>query len=78
MNGCWPYWERRTRNSINQIEVAIVLVLDRAGWHTSVRLRVPEHVHLLFLPPLFARTPTGRTPVAADQFGLGQPPLCHH
>jgi len=28
-----------------------VLVLDRAGWHTSVHLRVPEHVHLLFLPP---------------------------
>ncbi|HEV2460351.1 MAG TPA: transposase [Ktedonobacterales bacterium] len=29
----------------------IVLVLDGAGWHTSVRLRVPDHVHLLFLPP---------------------------
>ena len=29
----------------------IVLVLDRAGWHTSVHLRVPEHVHVLFLPP---------------------------
>jgi transposase len=29
----------------------IVLVLDRAGWHTSLRVRVPEHVHLLFLPP---------------------------
>ena len=29
----------------------IVLVLDRAGWHKSARLRVPEHVHLLFLPP---------------------------
>lgn len=29
----------------------IVLVLDRAGWHTSVHLRVPEHVYLLFLPP---------------------------
>ena len=29
----------------------IVLVLDRAGWHTSARLRVPEHLHLLFLPP---------------------------
>jgi transposase len=29
----------------------IVLVLDRAGWHTSTRLRVPDHVHLLFLPP---------------------------
>lgn len=28
----------------------IVLVLDCAGWHASVRLRVPEHVHLLFLP----------------------------
>ncbi len=29
----------------------IVLVLDRAGWHTSVHLRVPAPVHLLFLPP---------------------------
>src|SRR5260221_7414797 len=29
----------------------IVRVLDRAGWHTSVKLRVPDHVHLLFLPP---------------------------
>jgi SRSO17 transposase len=28
----------------------VILVLDRAGWHASVRLRVPEHVHLLFLP----------------------------
>ncbi len=28
----------------------IVLVLDRAGWHTSPKLRVPDHVHLLFLP----------------------------
>jgi transposase len=28
----------------------IVLVLDGAGWHTSLQLRVPEHVHLLFLP----------------------------
>ncbi len=28
----------------------VVLVLDRAGWHTSLRLRVPEHVHLLFHP----------------------------
>jgi transposase len=33
----------------------IVLVLDGAGWHNSPRVRVqgrvPEHVHLLFLPP---------------------------
>ncbi len=28
----------------------IVLVLDGAGWHTSPQVRVPEHVHLLFLP----------------------------
>jgi transposase len=28
----------------------IVLVLDRAGRNSSVHLRVPEHVHLLFLP----------------------------
>jgi transposase len=28
----------------------IVLVLDRAGWHTSLRLRVPDHVYLHFLP----------------------------
>ena len=29
----------------------IVLVLDRAGWHTSKSLIVPEGLHLLFLPP---------------------------
>jgi transposase len=29
----------------------IVLVLDRAGWHASLRLRVPDHVYLHFLPP---------------------------
>ena len=29
----------------------IVLVLGQAGWHASPTLRVPEHVHLLFLPP---------------------------
>jgi hypothetical protein len=29
----------------------IVLVLYRAGWHSTQRLRVPDYVHLLFLPP---------------------------
>jgi DDE superfamily endonuclease len=29
----------------------VVVVLDRAGWHASARLVVPEHVHLLPLPP---------------------------
>ena len=28
----------------------IVLVLDQAGWHDGYDVRVPEHVHLLFLP----------------------------
>jgi transposase len=31
-------------------EKQIVLVLDLAGWHSTQRLRVPDHVHLLFLP----------------------------
>lgn len=30
---------------------AVLLVLDRAGWHTSKKLRVPEGIELLFLPP---------------------------
>src|SRR5262249_30555487 len=29
----------------------IVLVRDRGGWHTSLRLRVPDHVSRHFLPP---------------------------
>jgi hypothetical protein len=33
----------------------IVLVLDRAGWHSTQRLHVPDHLHLLFLPPLYGK-----------------------
>jgi len=29
----------------------MVLLLDRAGWHTSPKLIVPEGIHLVFLPP---------------------------
>lgn len=29
----------------------LVVVLDGAGWHVAKDLRVPEHVHLVFLPP---------------------------
>lgn len=29
----------------------VLLVLDRAGWHSSHELQVPEGIHLLFLPP---------------------------
>jgi hypothetical protein len=32
-------------------ERQIALVLDGAGWHTSRSLEVPDHVHLIFLPP---------------------------
>ncbi len=28
----------------------IILVLDHAGWHTAKKLRVPEGIHLEFLP----------------------------
>ena len=35
----------------------IVLVLDHAGWHASPKLRVPEHVHLLFLPAFSPELP---------------------
>ena len=28
----------------------ILLVLDQAGWHTAKKLRVPEGIHLEFLP----------------------------
>jgi hypothetical protein len=32
-------------------EVQVILVLDRAGWHRSKALRVPENITLLHLPP---------------------------
>jgi transposase len=33
------------------VDVHIVLVLDRAGWHVAKRLTVPENITLLYLPP---------------------------
>jgi transposase len=32
-------------------EVQVILVLDRAGWHLSEALQVPENITLLHLPP---------------------------
>ena len=29
----------------------LVLVLDRASWHTTQKLEVPDGIHLVFLPP---------------------------
>jgi hypothetical protein len=44
----------------------IVLVLDRAGWHTSLRVCVPDHIYLHFLPPyspeVQQRSTCGRSP----------------
>ena len=31
--------------------LAIPLVMDQAGWHTSDQVVVPEGLHLAFLPP---------------------------
>ena len=28
----------------------IALVVDRAGWHISEQVQVPEGIHLIFLP----------------------------
>jgi hypothetical protein len=56
----------------------IVLVLDGAGWHDSPKVRVPEHVHLLFLPPHSPPTAASGAPVAVDQHRPGQPALRQH
>jgi transposase len=49
-----PLFETELETFARQVGAGLtkqaVLVLDRAGWHASVHLRVPEHVHLLFLP----------------------------
>lgn len=29
----------------------VVLVIDRAGWHTSAKVTLPQGLHLVFLPP---------------------------
>jgi transposase len=39
-------WESAPKKKI----VLVVLALDRVGWHTSLRLRVSNHVYLHFLP----------------------------
>jgi transposase len=50
-----PLFEAELAAFANAVEASprkqIVLVLDRAGWHSTQRLRVPDHLYLLFLPP---------------------------
>ena len=33
------------------LEVQVILVLDRAGWHVAKALEVPANMTLLYLPP---------------------------
>ena len=60
----------------------IVLVLDRARWHSTQRLRVPDHLHLLFVPPLYSKVSfslPGREAKggrrAEGRWGKAMPPL---
>lgn len=32
-------------------EESLLMFLDGAGWHRSLELKIPENLHLLFLPP---------------------------
>jgi len=55
----------------------IILVLDRAGWHSSQTLVVPDGIQLVFLPPyspelqrmssVSGRSPTRLSPIAASR-----------
>jgi DDE superfamily endonuclease len=54
----------------------IILVLDRAGWHESGEVVVPEGIHLVFLPPThrsynpvngYGRFPTRPLPIGASK-----------
>jgi hypothetical protein len=56
----------------------IVLVLDGAGWHDSPKVRVPEHVHLLFLPPHSPELRPAEHLWPVDQHRVGQPALRQH
>jgi len=37
--------------SLNHVHEHIVLILDRAGWHTAKDLTVPRNITLQYLPP---------------------------
>jgi hypothetical protein len=49
----------------------ILLVVDKAGWHTGGEVEVPDGIHLEFLPR-FARVAAGGEAVAAQQRSRGQ------
>jgi transposase len=54
----------------------VLLVLDKAGWHVSAKLRVPEGLRLVFLPPYSPELqpaehlwPLAREGIANQHFG---------
>ncbi|MGO8947757.1 MAG: hypothetical protein ACLQUY_08855 [Ktedonobacterales bacterium] len=53
----------------------IVLVLGRAGWHATLRLCMPRHVHLLFLPPHSPELQPAEHRLAAHEHGPCEPPF---
>jgi DDE superfamily endonuclease len=50
----------------------ILLVLDKAGWHTGGEVELPEGVHLGVAPLGFTGATTGGEVVAANQRGVGK------
>jgi transposase len=46
MNAFLTQFSRELRKDVHA-----VLVLDRAGWHTSSKLKIPDNVTLIHLPP---------------------------
>jgi DDE superfamily endonuclease len=53
----------------------ILLVLDRAGWHTAKKLRVPEGVHLEFLPSHSPELQPSERLWPLSNEGVGEPTL---
>ncbi|OWK25823.1 endonuclease DDE [Rhizobium yanglingense] len=52
-----PYCDRGMQDHLAEISQAVdpgahaVLILDQAGWHVTPKLKVPDNITLMFLPP---------------------------
>jgi hypothetical protein len=78
-----PLFEGERAEFARQVDASptkqIVLVRDRVGWHSSVRLSVPDHVHLLFLPaysPELQLSISGRSPTRRSPTAISPPVTC--
>ena len=54
-------------------DVQAALVVDGAGWHTSLALRVPDNVSLVPLPPYAPELNPSRTGLALHARALPEP-----